>query len=283
MMMPVTFFESLLALLAIAILLLQVSRRLAIPYPTMLAAAGVVLALVPGAPQHRPRPAHGARALHRAGAGRRGVRLPCRHGPAAVAAAVRACGRGRAAERRRSRVARRRARRAAALCSARTRRDRSAARCGGRDRHPAQREHAAPLGRRAQGREPAERRDRAAPVQRRHRVPQPWRRWTSTLALQTRPRGAGRHSARHRARQAAALRHAVRHRHARRQPVRIRGRDRRLDPRRAAAPFRGALPRRVRDDDRAHRQPRRPGRGSASTASPSGARPCSCSTCSPSC
>ena len=46
-----TFFESLLVLLAIAILLLQVSRRLAIPYPTMLAAAGVVLALVPGAPR----------------------------------------------------------------------------------------------------------------------------------------------------------------------------------------------------------------------------------------
>ena len=46
-----TFFESLLVLLAIAILLLQVSRRLTIPYPTMLAAAGVVLALVPGAPR----------------------------------------------------------------------------------------------------------------------------------------------------------------------------------------------------------------------------------------
>lgn len=45
-----TFFESLLALLAIAIGLLQVSRRLSIPYPTLLAAAGVVLALVPGAP-----------------------------------------------------------------------------------------------------------------------------------------------------------------------------------------------------------------------------------------
>jgi len=46
-----TFFESLLALLLVAILLLQVSRRLAIPYPTMLAAAGVALALIPGAPQ----------------------------------------------------------------------------------------------------------------------------------------------------------------------------------------------------------------------------------------
>ena len=46
-----TFFESLLVLLAIAILLLQASRRLSIPYPTMLAAAGVVLALVPGAPR----------------------------------------------------------------------------------------------------------------------------------------------------------------------------------------------------------------------------------------
>ena len=46
-----SFFESLLVLLAVAILLLQVSRRLSIPYPTMLAAAGVALALVPGAPQ----------------------------------------------------------------------------------------------------------------------------------------------------------------------------------------------------------------------------------------
>jgi NhaP-type Na+/H+ or K+/H+ antiporter len=46
-----TFFESLLVLLAVAILLLQVSRRLGIPYPTMLAAAGVGLALIPGAPK----------------------------------------------------------------------------------------------------------------------------------------------------------------------------------------------------------------------------------------
>lgn len=46
-----TFFESLLALLAAAILLLQVSRRLAIPYPAMLAVAGVCLALIPGAPK----------------------------------------------------------------------------------------------------------------------------------------------------------------------------------------------------------------------------------------
>jgi CPA1 family monovalent cation:H+ antiporter len=47
----VSFLESLLVLLAAAILLLQVSRRLAIPYPTMLAAAGVGLALIPGTPQ----------------------------------------------------------------------------------------------------------------------------------------------------------------------------------------------------------------------------------------
>ena len=82
-----TFFESLLALLAIAILLLQVSRRLTIPYPTMLAAAGVVMALVPGAPRIVLDP-HTALALFIAPvARRRGVRLPCRHGPAAVAAA----------------------------------------------------------------------------------------------------------------------------------------------------------------------------------------------------
>jgi CPA1 family monovalent cation:H+ antiporter len=47
----VSFFESLLALLAVAILLLQVSRRLAIPYPTMLAMAGVGLALIPATPR----------------------------------------------------------------------------------------------------------------------------------------------------------------------------------------------------------------------------------------
>jgi NhaP-type Na+/H+ or K+/H+ antiporter len=46
-----TFFESLVALLAVAIVLLQVSRRVAVPYPAMLAAAGVGLALIPGAPQ----------------------------------------------------------------------------------------------------------------------------------------------------------------------------------------------------------------------------------------
>jgi CPA1 family monovalent cation:H+ antiporter len=46
-----SFFESLLVLLAAAILLLQISRRLAIPYPALLAAAGVALALIPGTPQ----------------------------------------------------------------------------------------------------------------------------------------------------------------------------------------------------------------------------------------
>lgn len=46
-----SFFESLIALVAAAVLLLQVSRRLRIPYPTMLAAAGVCFALVPGAPK----------------------------------------------------------------------------------------------------------------------------------------------------------------------------------------------------------------------------------------
>ncbi|WP_446742530.1 cation:proton antiporter [Silvibacterium acidisoli] len=45
-----TFFESLLALLMVAIVLLQVARRLSLPYPTMLAGAGVIVALIPGAP-----------------------------------------------------------------------------------------------------------------------------------------------------------------------------------------------------------------------------------------
>jgi CPA1 family monovalent cation:H+ antiporter len=46
----VTFFESLLVLLLAAIVLLQIARRLSLPYPAMLAAAGVLVALVPGSP-----------------------------------------------------------------------------------------------------------------------------------------------------------------------------------------------------------------------------------------
>jgi CPA1 family monovalent cation:H+ antiporter len=44
------FFESLLLLLLVAIVLLQLSRRLFIPYPSMLAVAGVAVALLPGTP-----------------------------------------------------------------------------------------------------------------------------------------------------------------------------------------------------------------------------------------
>lgn len=45
-----SFFESLLLLLLVAVLLLQVARRLALPYPALLAAAGVLVAMTPGAP-----------------------------------------------------------------------------------------------------------------------------------------------------------------------------------------------------------------------------------------
>ena len=44
------FFETLLILLFVAILLMQVARRFAVPYPSMLAIAGVVVALLPQAP-----------------------------------------------------------------------------------------------------------------------------------------------------------------------------------------------------------------------------------------
>jgi CPA1 family monovalent cation:H+ antiporter len=46
----VSFFESLLVLMLAAIVLLQVSRRLSLPYPALLAAAGVIVALIPGSP-----------------------------------------------------------------------------------------------------------------------------------------------------------------------------------------------------------------------------------------
>ena len=45
-----TFFESLLALLLAAVLLLQVARRLSLPYPAMLALAGAGVGFIPGAP-----------------------------------------------------------------------------------------------------------------------------------------------------------------------------------------------------------------------------------------
>lgn len=45
-----TFFESLLALMLAAVAMLQVARRLSLPYPTVMAAGGVVVAAVPGAP-----------------------------------------------------------------------------------------------------------------------------------------------------------------------------------------------------------------------------------------
>ena len=45
-----TFFESLLILMLAAIVLLQISRRLSLPYPALLAGAGVVVALIPGSP-----------------------------------------------------------------------------------------------------------------------------------------------------------------------------------------------------------------------------------------
>ena len=45
-----SFFETLVALLAVAVVLLQITRRVHLPYPGILAAAGVAVAMVPGAP-----------------------------------------------------------------------------------------------------------------------------------------------------------------------------------------------------------------------------------------
>jgi CPA1 family monovalent cation:H+ antiporter len=45
-----SFFESLLVLMLVAIVLLQFSRRLRVPYPSMLALAGAATALIPGTP-----------------------------------------------------------------------------------------------------------------------------------------------------------------------------------------------------------------------------------------
>ncbi len=45
-----TFFETLVALVAVAVVLLQITRRMHLPYPGILAAAGVAVAMLPGAP-----------------------------------------------------------------------------------------------------------------------------------------------------------------------------------------------------------------------------------------
>ncbi|HWT57021.1 MAG TPA: cation:proton antiporter, partial [Rhizobium sp.] len=45
------FFESMLTLLLVAIVFLQFSRKFRIPYPTMLAIAGIIVAAVPWAPE----------------------------------------------------------------------------------------------------------------------------------------------------------------------------------------------------------------------------------------
>ena len=62
-----TFFESLLALLLIAIVLLQLARRLSLPYPTMLAGAGVIVAMIPKAPSFSIDPVDLPRPLYCAG------------------------------------------------------------------------------------------------------------------------------------------------------------------------------------------------------------------------
>jgi monovalent cation/hydrogen antiporter len=45
-----TFFEILLLLMQVATILLQVARRLSLPYPAMLAGTGGILAFIPGIP-----------------------------------------------------------------------------------------------------------------------------------------------------------------------------------------------------------------------------------------
>ena len=52
-----TFLEALLLLLLAAIVLLQISRRLSLPYPAMLAAVGLMIALIPGSPTFVIQPA----------------------------------------------------------------------------------------------------------------------------------------------------------------------------------------------------------------------------------
>src|SRR5690349_12293406 len=48
---PMPMFETILVLLLVAALLAMVARRLDVPYPTLLAIGGVVVALIPGTPR----------------------------------------------------------------------------------------------------------------------------------------------------------------------------------------------------------------------------------------
>ena len=254
----ITFFESLLLLLGVAIVLLQVSRRLAIPYPTCWRRAGVGLGARPRRAEDRARPRDGAGALRRAGAGRCRLRLSGARCAQPLAAALRARGDRRGAERRG-----RRGWLGVALAglpifaALRARCDRGAARRGGRTAVLRRRQHAAPDRRDPQGREPAERRLGAPDLRRRDRGHTPRRQPTAAyvaFALRVAiavPGGVLLGIA-----LALLFRryHAIVRGDARRQPARIRRLLRGLDHRRAARALGGALPRRLRDDDRARRR-----------------------------
>ncbi len=221
----------------------------------MLAAAGVALALAPGAPQIRLDP-HTALALFIA--------------PVLVDAAydfplgdIRRLWRplfalargGGSAQRGRRCMAGRGPRRAAALRGAGS----------GRDRGPAPNAAAAtavlssvrmpaPLGHSAQGREPAQRRLRLVAVHGRHLVP-PSQRARCDHGGPARARRARRCLAGDRAGAGAAPYHAVRHGNPWRQHLRVCRLLRRLDPGRAARRIGGPLRGRLRHDHRALRGP----------------------------
>ena len=166
-------FQSVLTLAAVAIALLQVSRKLAIPYPTMLAVAGVVVAALPWSPSIGMDPAlalalfiapalldaaydlppremrrHWGALLSLAGVALLVTTAAVAWAAVAAAGDV-APGRDRAG------------------------RDRGAARRGGRGGDARTLPAPAPHGQRAPRREPAERRGRAARVQRGRRCREP--------------------------------------------------------------------------------------------------------------
>ena len=153
-----------------AVLLAAAARRVGAPYPVFLALGGAVLAFVPGSPQFTRPTRAGARAVHRAGAARRGVRRLAPRSPRQLGSGHRPGRLRRRADDRRRRRGRADARaRAGVGAGDRARRGRRAARRRGSHRGPPAPPAAAPDPDDPRRRKPAERRQRAPDLPAGHR------------------------------------------------------------------------------------------------------------------
>ena len=160
---PMAVFEIVIALLLVGAVLAAVARRLNAPYPALLALAGAALALLPNAPERHARSRARPDAARGAGAARRRIRFFASRSQAELARGHRRWPWSRSGSPWRPwRWSLAGSSRAALGRGDRARRHRGAARRGGGDRGAAPAPPAAPGPGDPRGREPVQRRERAA-------------------------------------------------------------------------------------------------------------------------